>query len=66
MTRASTQPPVIEVRPQANVYTVLVVVAILAMLVAVLLGLSKLMGAPPDGYGLNFDQLFGPVSQPPK
>ena len=47
-----------EARPQPNVYTVLLIVAILVMTVTIGLAVYKLTG--DTGYGLTFGQLFKP------
>ena len=58
MTQANTDAPTITVKPQPDIYTVLLIVAILVLGVAVGLVLHKLMAAPPGGYGLSFGALF--------
>ncbi len=59
--------PVIEVKPQPDVYTVLLVIAALVLVVAIGLCLFKLMGAVDGGgYGLSFKQLFGGSKSLPK
>lgn len=45
-------------RPQANVYTVLLVVAILALAATIGLVLYNLLAPLPDGYGLEIGALF--------
>ena len=60
---------VVEVKPFADVYTVLMVVAILALGVTIFFGGRKLM-SPPDpqggmytgGYGITAGQLFEPYA----
>ena len=63
MTRTPTQGPVVEIKPQPSIYTVLLVVAILSILIAVALGLHTLMAESPAGYGLKFGQLFEPLTR---
>ena len=58
MTQASGEQPVVTVKPQPNLYTVLMIVAIIALGVSIGLVLHNLMSAPPDGYGLSFGALF--------
>ena len=52
------QAPVITVKPQPDVYTVLLIVAILALGVSIGLVIYNLMSAPPVGYGVTFGELF--------
>lgn len=58
------QAPTIQVRPQPTVYTVLLLVAILALLVAIGVVLWRLMSAMPTGYALTVKQLFERVGSP--
>jgi len=51
-------------KPQANVYTVLVIVAILALGVTIGLVLYNLLSPVPDGYGLDIGALFDPPATP--
>jgi hypothetical protein len=46
--------PVVPVKPQANVYTVLIIIAILAMVAAV----GTLMNDMMTNYGLAFGEIF--------
>jgi hypothetical protein len=46
-----------------NIYTVLLLVAIVALLAAVILVGMRLMSASPEGYGLTFEQLFSPLEK---
>ena len=68
MTRAPSQGPVIQVKPQPNVYTVLLIVAVLFMAVTVGRVMYNLMSpvSRPDGlaggYGLSFSELFKPLT----
>ncbi len=48
----------VEIRPQPNVFTVLLIVAILVMLVGVAMVAYKLTA--DSGYGLSFGELFKP------
>jgi hypothetical protein len=51
---------VVEVKPSPNVYTVLILVAILAQAAAIFLAGNKLMADPPQGYGVPAGLLFKP------
>ena len=57
------QTPLVESRPQPNIYTVLILIAVLALGLTVGLVFSNLTAAPPDGYGLKFEQLFDPITK---
>lgn len=60
MSRMPTQQgPVVEVKPQPNVYTLLLVIAILALAGAIAYACYVLMSEPPVGYGMKFGQMFG-------
>ena len=54
----------IQVKPQPDVYTMLLVVAILVLAVTVGVSLYYLLAAPPTGCGLSFGDLFGKVGPP--
>ncbi len=61
MSQAANQGPVVRVKPQPNVYTVLLVVAILMVAVAIYFGLDKLMSPIAEGgYGMQFEQIVKP------
>ena len=64
MTQANGEQPVVTVKAQPNVYTVLLIVAIIALGVAIALVLHTLMSQPPDGYGLSFGALFDSAKLP--
>ena len=67
MATSPSQGPVIQVRAQPDVYTVLMLVAIIALTVAVVVAGWKLMTPVTDGgYGLTIGQLFQPVDKLPK
>lgn len=51
-------------RPQANIYTVILIVAILALGTAIGFVLYNLLSPIPDGYGLDFGALFDPPEVP--
>lgn len=62
MSQTPNNPNVVYVPPRANVYTILIVVAILALVGAIAVVLMKLMGEPPVGYGLELGDLWSPFS----
>ncbi len=66
MTQVPNQPqqPVVEVKPQPNVYTVLLIVAILVLGFAAFLVTRRLTSPVPDGYGMEFKELFDPLEKP--
>jgi hypothetical protein len=57
------QGPVVQVKPQPNVYTVLVIIAAAALVVALVVVLNTLMSST-NGYGMEFGQLFDPWKDP--
>ncbi len=59
------QRPVVRLRPQPDIYTVLLVIAIVAMAATLGIVLWNLLSPPPDGYGLPFSALFDPSKLPP-
>ena len=54
MTQTPTQGPVVPVKPQSNVYTVLLIIAAIVSIVAISISLHDLM----VNYGLEFGDLF--------
>jgi len=56
MTHAPVQGPLIEVKPQPNVYTVLLIVAVVALGITVAVVLYNLLSAA--GYGMSLGQVF--------
>ena len=52
----SPQQNIVSPKPQPNIYTVLLIVALLCMTLTVAFGLRNLMSA--NGYGLSFGDLF--------
>ena len=56
MTQLPTKGPVIRVKPQDNLYTMLLVVAGLVLLISILIVANRLISS--GGYGLEFSQLF--------
>lgn len=64
MTRASSEGPVIQLKPPSNIYTLLVIVAIIVL--AVTLGYvfhNLLTPVDEGGYGLKLGDLFEPVEK---
>ena len=58
------QSQVVTVKPEPNVYTVLLAVAVVALACTVGLCLYKLLSpASAGGYGLEFQQLFGTLKE---
>jgi len=55
---------VVRTKPRPNVYTVLLLVAILALGVTVAVVLWRLTADLPDGYGLKFADLFSAWEKP--
>ncbi|MDY6913684.1 MAG: hypothetical protein SVT52_04415 [Planctomycetota bacterium] len=64
MTQLPSQEPVVQVKPQANIYTLLLIVAVLALAVTIGIVIWSLLSPPPEGYGLTFESLFKPFEQP--
>jgi len=64
MTQGASQGPVIRVKPQPTIYTLLMIVAIVVLAVTLGLVLHNLLAAPPSGYGLSVGELFGPFKAP--
>ena len=65
MSQAPSQGPVMQVKPQPNIYSVLLIVAILVLLVAIVLVVMNLMAPLPNGYGLEIGDLFKPLENIP-
>jgi hypothetical protein len=61
MTQLSAQPP-IQVKPQPDIYTVLIMVAVLALVVTLGVSLYYLLASPPTGCGLSLGDLFSKVA----
>ncbi len=57
--------PVVPVRPQPNVYTVLMIIAIIALCVAIAYVAWRMTSPMPDGYGLSFEHLYQPKTPLP-
>lgn len=55
----------IQVKPQSNIYTIMMIITILVLSVAIGFVMHKLMSpASAGGYGLEFGKLFEPVQVP--
>ncbi|MGA2265087.1 MAG: hypothetical protein ABSH10_01485 [Phycisphaerae bacterium] len=61
MTQLPAQPP-IQVKPQPDIYTVLILVAILGLVLTIGVSLYYLLASPPIGCGLSLSDLFGKVA----
>jgi hypothetical protein len=59
MAEAQSKQPIVSVKPQSDIYTLLVIVAIVALAVAIGLSIYNLMS--PDGYGMKFSEIFVPL-----
>ena len=59
MTELQPKPPVVKAKPQPDIYTLLMVVAILTLGATLILVLCNLTSA--DGYDMKFAELFGPL-----
>ena len=65
MSQAQGNGPVVEVSPHANIFTVLVLVALIALLVGGFVCFQSLTTPVAEGgYGLEFGQLFYPITKP--
>jgi hypothetical protein len=62
--RSNTNGPAVEVKPQPNIYTVLLLVTFLVLLGGAILVANNLMADAPNGYGLSFGELFSPPEAP--
>ena len=55
----------IQVKPQSNIYTLMMIITILVLCVAVGLVMHKLMAPAIDGgYGMTFGEFFNPIPPP--
>ncbi len=64
MSQTTSQGPVVRVKPQPNIYTALLLVAIVVLIATLAITLYNLMAAPPAGYGLTFGEIFGKTPTP--
>ncbi len=58
MTQVPSQTPVIQVKPQPNIYTLLMLVGILMLGVTIGVVLYNLLSNLPTGYALTFGQVL--------
>ena len=63
MTQTPAQGPLIRIKPQPDVYTVMLVVAAVALAGTIALVMYDLMAPPPNGYGQTLGQLFEPLKE---
>jgi hypothetical protein len=61
MTQAPHQ--VVHVKPSANIYTVLIIISLLALCVGIGFSAKRLMSPAPEGYGVSAGQMFEPFEQ---
>ena len=62
MAQTTAKGPVIQVKPQPNVYTIMLIVAVLALGMTVGFVLYNLLTPVADGgYGLKFEEIFKPL-----
>ncbi|MDP7289698.1 MAG: hypothetical protein QGH94_17080 [Phycisphaerae bacterium] len=55
----------VQVKPQSNVYTLLMIVSILSLSVAIIVVLTNLMmPVKQSGYGLGFGEIISPLKMP--
>lgn len=65
MTEASSRGPVVEVKPQPNVYTILLLVAVMALGTTVGFVMHNLLTPlEKGGYGVPFEKVFKPLDEP--
>lgn len=62
MAEMPTKAPVLHARSQPDIYTLLMIIAILALALTMGFVLHNLMAAVPDGYGLSLGELFQPLA----
>lgn len=58
MTQIPSQGPVVQVKPQPNIYTLMIIVGIIVLAATLALVLRNLLAPVPTGYGLEIGQLF--------
>jgi len=64
MSQVPIQARAVQVKPQPNVYTILVIVAVLALAVTIGVSLYCLLAPLPKGCALPFGELLGKVKVP--
>ena len=62
MTSAPSVSPVVRSKPQANIYTALLLVAVVALVVTLAVVLYTLMSPMPKGYGMEVGDLLAPLT----
>ena len=61
----STPDDAIQVKPQSNIYTLMMIITVLVLSVAVVLVMQKLMAPAIDGgYGMSFGDILSPIKTP--
>ena len=55
--------PVVQATPQPDIYTLMLIIAIVALITTIAMVLYNLMSAVPTGYGLSVGELFQPPSE---
>lgn len=63
MTQTPAQGPLIQIRSQPDVYTVMLVVAAVVLAGTIASVMYDLMAPPPNGYGQTLGQLFEPLKE---
>jgi hypothetical protein len=58
MTQAPSRGPLLQVKPAPNIYTLLLIVAIVALIFTISVVLYNLLAGLPNGYGLSFGQVL--------
>jgi len=65
MTQAPSKGPVVEVKPQPNIYTILLLVAVLALGTTIGFVMHNLLTPlEKGGYGVPFEKVFEPFEKP--
>lgn len=63
MTQIPSQGPAVQIRPQPDIYTVMLIVGTVVLIATIIFVLYNLMAPPPNGYGQTFGQLFEPLKK---
>ncbi len=64
MTQMPEERNVAKVEAGPNVYSVLLIIAILALWVGIGFAAKRLMADPPAGYGVSVGEMFSPAQEP--
>jgi len=65
MTQAPSKGPVLEVKPQPNIYTILLLVAVLALGTTIGFVMQNLLSPlEKGGYEVPFEKVFKPIEEP--